>query len=110
MTTYEVGDIVLVDFPESDSEARKRRPALVVLEIGDADVVLAPITTRERSGPGDVRLLEWQEAGLLRQSRVRLAKLASLDKQMVARRLGRLPFTDVTRVARAWRLLFPELR
>jgi mRNA interferase MazF len=46
MTTYEFGDVVLVAFPQSGTTARKRRPALVVLDIGDADIVLAPITTR----------------------------------------------------------------
>jgi mRNA-degrading endonuclease toxin of MazEF toxin-antitoxin module len=52
MTNYEFGDVVLVDFPQSGIDETKRRPALVVLDIGDADVVLAPITTRERSRRG----------------------------------------------------------
>ena len=47
MTVYEFGDVVLVDFPQSGSDQPKRRPALVVLDIGDADLLLAPITTRE---------------------------------------------------------------
>jgi mRNA-degrading endonuclease toxin of MazEF toxin-antitoxin module len=68
MTDYECGDIVLVDFPQLGSEPSKRRPALVVLDIGDADVLLAPITTRERTGPGEVRIQDWQEGGLLRES------------------------------------------
>ncbi|MBI3582652.1 MAG: type II toxin-antitoxin system PemK/MazF family toxin [Nitrospinae bacterium] len=45
MTSYKLGDIVLVDFIQSDGE-RKRRPALVILDIGDSDIVLAPITTK----------------------------------------------------------------
>ena len=65
MTNYEFGDIVLVDFPQSDTGKRKRRPALVVLDIGDADVILAPITTRERSGQGDHKLRDWSACGLL---------------------------------------------
>ena len=50
MMTYKFGEIVLVEFPQSGIVQRKKRPALVVLDIGDADVVLAPITTRERDG------------------------------------------------------------
>lgn len=109
MTTYEVGDVVLVAFPQSGGEPRKRRPALVILDIGDADIVLAPITTRERVGLGDVRLQEWQESGLLRESWVRLAKVACLEKRDIARRLGHLSSKDRMEVAQTWRLLFERL-
>ncbi len=74
MTSYEFGEIALVDFPQTGSVRRKRRPALVVLDIGDADIILAPVTTKERSGRGDYRLKDWQISGLLRDSWVRLAK------------------------------------
>ena len=49
------------------------------------------------------------ESGLLRESWVRLAKLACLEKRDVTRRLGRLSHADKTRVAEAWRLLFERL-
>ena len=45
MTVYEFGDVVLVDFPQSGSDQPKRRPALVVLDIADADLLLASIAT-----------------------------------------------------------------
>jgi mRNA interferase MazF len=78
----------------------------VILDVGDADMVLAPITTRERTGPGDVKLQEWQEGGLLRESWVRLAKVACLEKRDIARRLGHLVDSDRMRVAQAWGSLF----
>jgi mRNA interferase MazF len=106
MTAYEFGEIVLVDFPQSGMTERKRRPALVVLDIGDADVVFAPITTKERSGPGDVALRDWSADGLLRPSWVRLAKVACLEKSDVARRLGRLGKQDRDRVIGEWRALY----
>ncbi len=34
MTSYKFGDIVLVEFPQSTREQPKRRPALVILDIG----------------------------------------------------------------------------
>jgi mRNA interferase MazF len=106
MTIYEFGDVVLVDFPQSSTESRKRRPALVILDTGDADVVLAPITTRERTGPGDVKVQGWQESGLLRESWARLTKVTCLEKRDVLRRLGHLPNADTTRIAQTWRSLF----
>ena len=46
MMNYKFGDIVLVNFPITGSNLSKKRPAFVVLDIGDADIVLAPITTK----------------------------------------------------------------
>ncbi|MBI1748096.1 MAG: type II toxin-antitoxin system PemK/MazF family toxin [Acidobacteria bacterium] len=66
MTDYEAWEIVLVDFPQRGLTQTKKRPALVVLDIGDADVALAPITTKERLGSGDYKLKDWQSGGLLR--------------------------------------------
>lgn len=49
MIKYKFGDVVLVVFSQADG-SRKQRPALVVLDTGDDDIVLAPITTTERKG------------------------------------------------------------
>jgi len=66
MTTYNFGDIVLVAFPQLGSI--KKSPALVILDVGDADIVLAPITTTKRISPGDYELRDWSESGLLKKS------------------------------------------
>ena len=106
MTTYECSDVVLVDFPPSGTSQRKRRPALVVLDIGDADVVLAPITTQTRTARGDDALQEWAASGLLRPSWVRLAKIAGLEKRDMTRRLGRLRAPDHTTLCQLWHTVY----
>lgn len=106
MTNYEVGEVVLVDFPQSGTGRRKRRPALVILDIGDADVILAPITTKERSGRGDLNLRDWSASGLLRESWVRLAKIACLDKSDITRSLGRLSDHDKDMLATLWQTVY----
>ena len=106
MTTYEFGDVVLVDFPQSGTTAWKRRPALVVLDIGDADVVLAPITTRRRVGRGDYALQDWAASGLLRASWVRLAKIACLDKHDISRRLGQVTVYDNQSLRQLWQTVY----
>ena len=103
MTSYEFGEIVLIDFPQSGTSVKKKRPALVILDTGDADLVVAPVTSRERSGPGDYRLRTWSEAGLLRSSWVRLAKVACLEKRTISRRLGRVAAEDAHQIAEVWR-------
>ena len=106
MTNYEFGEIVLVNFPGSGSVQGKRRPALVVLDIDDADVVLAPITTKERFERGDYKLRDWQYSGLLRESWLRLAKIACLKKSDITRHLGKLTDHDKEMISKLWQTLY----
>lgn len=106
MTTYEFGDIVLVEFPQTGTESTKRRPTLVILDIDDRDVVLAPITTRERVAGGDAKIVNWSSAGLLRESWVRLAKVAALEKIQITRKLGWLVERDREEAATIWNALY----
>jgi mRNA interferase MazF len=106
MTSFEAGEIVLIAFPQIGTSAKKKRPALVALDIGDDDLVLAPVTTRNRSGAGDVQIHQWSKAGLLRPSWVRLAKVACLEKQAVTKRLGRLAARELGDLAERWRRLY----
>lgn len=79
MTNYQIGDLLLVDFPLTASGPGKPRPALVILDSGDADVLLARVTTRSHGSPFDVPIAAWQQAGLLAPSFVRLHKLATRE-------------------------------
>ncbi len=106
MINYKFGEIVLVDFPLSGTNQRKRRPALVILDIGDRDIVLAPITTKERSGPGDYKVKDWTANGLLQASWVRLAKVACLNKEGMTRRLGDLTDYDKQKIATLWKKVY----
>jgi mRNA interferase MazF len=54
MTTYQPGDVVLVAFPHTGKTRTKNRPALVILDTGDADVVVARVTTQLHQTPHDV--------------------------------------------------------
>jgi mRNA interferase MazF len=77
-----------------------------MLDIGDADVVLAPITTQVRSARGDAPLREWTASGLLRPSWVRLAKVVCLEKRAITRRLGRLSAHDHTTLIQLWHTVY----
>jgi len=44
MTSFAAGDIVLLKFPFTDAAGSKRRPALVLLDTGDEDVMVARVT------------------------------------------------------------------
>lgn len=106
MTNYEFGEIVLIDFPQTDLQQRKKRPALVILDIGDYDLVLAPITTKKRTSPGDYKIKDWKTAGLLRHSWVRLAKIACLEKYIIIRSLGNLTEFDKKKIIKQWKATY----
>lgn len=108
MTSYEFGAVVLVHFPQSGTTARKQRPGIVVLDIGDADLVIAPVTSKTRVQSGDMSLASLSGTGLIRPSCVRLAKVATLLKTDLVRALGRLSLADRNQLAQIWHVLYGD--
>ena len=106
MITYDFGDIILIDFTQSSNGQKKKRPSLVVLDIGDSDLVLAPITTVRRTGSGNCNITNWSNSGLLRDSCIRLAKIACLSKDDVIRELGQISDDDKENVQITWNRLY----
>jgi mRNA interferase MazF len=98
MPIYSPGEVVLLTFPYTDAVSAKQRPALVVLDVGDDDVLVARITSRAAATRFDVELGDWQQAGLLLQSTVRLHKLATVEKRLVKRKLGTLSAEEWQRI------------
>ncbi|HVT27409.1 MAG TPA: type II toxin-antitoxin system PemK/MazF family toxin [Lacipirellulaceae bacterium] len=105
MTTYRNGDVLLVVFPFVDEQRGKKPPALVICDTGDQDVVLARVTTQVRHDQFDLELIDWKAAGLLAPSVVRLHKLATIDKSLVQRQLGRVSDSDYKCIASLFRKL-----
>jgi mRNA interferase MazF len=106
MTSYEFGDVVLVYFPQSGTSAKKQRPGIVILDIGDADLVIAPVTSKARFQAGDIPLSDLSGSGLMRPSWVRLAKVATLLKTDLVRALGRLSTPDRNQLSQKWESLY----
>jgi mRNA interferase MazF len=102
MTAFKVGDVVSVEFPFSDFQTRKRRPALE-LASGDVDLLMARITTHAPRELSDVALNRWSEIGLPRASTVRLTKLVTIDHRLIHHKIGRLHSDDGRAVAQALR-------
>ena len=99
MTNYQAGDLVLIAFPYAGGGQSKARPALVLLDTGDADLLVGRVTTQRSATPFDVDLVGWKQAGLLGPSVVRLHKLATLEKALVQRLIGHIEPGDRQRVA-----------
>ena len=91
------GDIVLVLFPFSDLSQTKRRPAVVIsANLDQTDFTLAFMSSQHvrQSGTGELAILpthpEFALTGLAVASKIRAAKLVTLSRNLLKRRLGRL--------------------
>ena len=98
-TSCDFGDVILVPFPFTDQSGAKKRPAVVVSSAAyhreRQDVILMPVTSviRASSVYGDVVLRGWQTAGLIKPSVIKPV-LATIERGLVLRRLGRLEPAD----------------
>jgi mRNA interferase MazF len=84
------GAIVLTDFPFTDLSASKRRPALVGSTDNHrrADVIVAYITSVPRDELDSMPIAPAAGNGLKVPSRVRFDKLATINKDIIAGRIG----------------------
>ena len=95
MTVYRLGEIVLVAFPHTDLQGISKRPAIVLYDSNDQDVVVARITTQEYNTDADYRIYDWKTCGLLAESYIRLGKLATIEKRYIAKKLGGLSAAEL---------------
>ena len=106
MTLYNLGDIILIRFPHTDMKSVSKRPALVLYDAGDLEIVIARITTQEYESPFDFKILKWKEAGLLAESYIRVDKLATIEKRYIIRKLGCLDNEAVARIKEIIKQMF----
>jgi mRNA interferase MazF len=99
MTGYEFADVILVPFPFTDQSTTKRRPAAVVSSATyhreRRDLIILAVTSQRppAAGVGEVGIARWKEAGLLKPS-VLKPVLATIERRLVLRKLGRLADED----------------
>jgi mRNA interferase MazF len=98
VATYQRGDVVLVTLTYSNQMGAKRRPVVVLRDAGDADVLVAPVTSQASRVVDDVSLVDWRQEGLKLPSVVRAEKLATVEKSAIIRLLGKLTDRDRTAV------------
>ena len=106
------GDVALVRFPFSDLAAAKKRPTLVLARTTRSPrnrlATVAMITSQVEALKldGDVLLTDWETAGLLHPSLLRLAKVATVDEQLIDKTIGRLSTTDLDAARKAFQRVF----
>ena len=106
MTAYKFGDIVLIGFPHTDLLGTSKRPAIVLFDSGDQDVLVARVTTQAYGTAADYKILHWEEGGLLAESYARLGKQATIEKRYIVRRLGGLEAEEMEEVKSILRKIY----
>jgi mRNA interferase MazF len=94
MTSYKAGDVVWIAFPHVENERTRVRPALVISDkmVGPEGSLLwaMMITNALRPDwPGDLVIANHQAIGLPHASKIRTAKIATLDAGG-AEKIGRI--------------------
>jgi mRNA interferase MazF len=64
MSKFEFGDIILLKFPFTDGKKAKKRPALVINDFLDGDIIVCRITSQIYSSKQDVFIENWESTDL----------------------------------------------
>lgn len=105
-TTYERGQVVVVNVSFSNQSGAKPRPALVIsaepFHRDLPDVIICPISSQPRyhqnPGPGDHPLQHWRTVGLHFPSTARVSNIQTVEKTIIKKILGTLPEDDLARI------------
>jgi mRNA interferase MazF len=90
MDKLHFGDIVLLKFPFTDGTTFKRRPALIINDFDDGDLIVCRITSQIYKTKNDIFIDDWEKSGLKLPSVIRVHKIATLEKDMVEFIMGQI--------------------
>jgi len=100
---YKPGTIVLVNFPFTDLQSSKVRPALVLTTTGDDVIILGifskvPDEIRESWIRIDDVNVDFHQTGLKKTSIIKTEKIAVIHRSLIKKELGQLPSELLRRV------------
>ena len=92
---------------EDNPNVIKNRPVLI-LQNNTAIFISAKIKSHapRNDFPGEYKIIEWETAGLKKESTIRLSKLLPLQKQDFIHKLGKLQALDQFNVQRLLKQLY----
>jgi mRNA interferase MazF len=108
-------DLVLLPFPFTDLSTTKQRPCLILAVFqpkGLSEHYVVAMVTSHLDGvafPGDTRFGKWREAGLAKPSMARLAKVVTVERSLIRKKLGTVQASDRQAIRRQFRRVFAEL-
>jgi mRNA interferase MazF len=108
-------DIILVPFPFGDLSSSKKRPCLVLSSytprsLGE-HLIVAMITSKvdKLKFPFDIRINQFEEAGLPVPSLIRLGKIVTVERKIVIKKLGSIDSSLRKEVKLRFKEIFSEI-
>jgi len=89
---YEKGDVVIFQFPFSESGKTKKRPSLVVAKLKGNSVILCQITGQPQPDPNIIELKrsDFESGKISRESYIRPSILFTINKSRINYKAGKL--------------------
>jgi mRNA interferase MazF len=86
------GEVVIVPFPFSNLEVKKRRPALILIDSSRGDDIVCAAITRSDSDPNGISLenADFQSGGLPVSSTIRPTKIFTIERRLIESVRGRI--------------------
>jgi mRNA interferase MazF len=103
-----IGEVVVLPFPQTDLQAGKRRPALVVANLAGDDLILCQITSQARNDGFSISLLmaDFEHGRLARDSFIRPNRLFTVEESVILYAAGKINDSKLKEVRAKIRELF----
>lgn len=103
-----VGEVVVLSFPQTNLQAGKRRPALVVAELAGKDLILCQITSQARSDGYSIPLTtnDFKKSRLSIDSFIRPNRLFTIEQSVILYAAGKVKDAKLEEVKSGIRKLF----
>lgn len=98
MEKYNIGDVWWVHFPYSDSNQKKRRPAIVIDEDTIAILAMYVTSKNKQENPFSISIDDWEDAGLPKESWTRIDKIVKVSEWDMDCMIGQLSDRDLTKI------------
>ncbi|MDR2145604.1 MAG: type II toxin-antitoxin system PemK/MazF family toxin [Tannerella sp.] len=108
MNRIETGSIVLLRFPFTDGAGFKRRPALILKDCEDGDILVCRITSKIYNSKYDIYLKDWLKYGLKLPSVARIHKMATLETDMIEVLMGQIDDDILSQIKVIYKTIIEE--
>jgi mRNA interferase MazF len=102
------GEVVVLPFPQTDLQAGKRRPALVVATFPGDDLILCQITSQTRNDGFSIPLLiaDFERGRMVRDSFIRPNPLFTVEQSVILYPAGKVKISKLNEVRAKIRELY----